>query len=384
MKKQILIAIALFFCLKIYTQTSSKNIDYTAVYQHFKVMDVLLSGNEPTEAQWSNLFQTSAYEELISREFKSPARFQEVFRAAYLPGHTKDINELLKRIDRKGNFWTAWVTTLLEAYENIPNQKDELIQLIEDYKKLELSNFAKEQSARFLPEKDFEDYPKIAFIIFNDSRGYDPIILSLNRFIKTEDIRDSQAMDCMVNLGYDKHYSFQLLYAHEAFHYYREKKKEFRFPNNNDPYRSLIWIMNQIENEGIGDQINKQIEYFKPGCYADTREGEKYLGYLRMHPALIQSMDSIFIEITNHQDSAKIFSNRFSWMIPRSGHQTGFYMCNAIIKEFGEDRLKTVVRNPFAFFRLYQKAAVKNDDLPSFSEQSIDLINFLEERYLIK
>lgn len=383
MKKHILIAIALLLCIKIYSQNSSKNIDFSAVHQHFVVMDVLLSGNEPTENQWNNLFQTAAYKELIRREFKSPTRFQEVFRAAYLPGHTKDVNEILKRIDRKGNFWTAWVTTLLEAYENIPNQKEELIQLIEDYQKLELSEFAKEQSARFLPENHFEDFPKIAFVIFNDSRGYDPIILSLNSYVKTGDLRDNQALDCMTELGHDKDFSFQLLYAHEAFHYYRAKKKEFNFPDNNDPYSSLIWIMNQIENEGIADQIDKQIQYFEPGCFADTREGERYLGYLDLHPGLILKMDSMFVEIANHQDSAKIFSKRFSRMIPRAGHQTGFYMCNAIINEFGEASLKSISRNPYAFFKLYQKAAIKNNELLAFSEKSLDFISFLEKRYLI-
>ncbi len=383
MKKHLIIAITLFLCIQVSAQQDAKNIDFSAIYPHFQIMEILQSGQEPSTDEWDKLFSTPAYKTLIKREFKNPIRFQEVFRAAYLPGYSKDINEILKKIDRKGRFWTAWVTSLLEAYENVPNQKNELLQLIDDYKKLELSDFAIEQAARFLPDDNFEDYPKIAFIIFNDSRGYDPIILSLNSYVKTDNKLDNLALDCMTGLGYDKDFSFQLLYAHESFHYYRNKKKEFNFPENNDPYSSLIWIMNQIENEGIADQIDKQIKYFSPGCFADTREGKLYLGYLDKQRELILNMDSMFVEIRNHQDSAKIFSRRFSSMIPRSGHQTGFYMCNAIINEFGESRLKAIVRNPFAFFKLYQKAALKNVELPAFSLQTLDFISFLEDRYLI-
>ena len=271
-----------------------------------------------------NFFNTTAYKTLIEIEFGNRIKFQEVLRAAYLPGYTKNINEILDKIDRKGAWWNAWVTSLFEAYENVPNQKANLIELMEEYKNLELSDFAVKEAGRFLLDKEFEDYPQIAFVIFNDSRGYDPIILSLNSFIKTDNAQDNAAPDCMANLGYDKDFSFQLLYAHEAFHYYRKKKEKFRYPENDDPYYSLIWIMNQIENEGIADQIDKIILYFDPGCYADTREGERYLDYLKMQPGLIEKMDSMFIEITNRPDSANIYSRRFSRMIPQSGHQTGF------------------------------------------------------------
>ncbi len=381
MKKNIVLIFLIGIgCISI-AQETPKNIDFSAVEQHFIIMDLLLSGQEPATKQWDELFNTPAYEELISREFRNPIRFQEVLRAAYLPGCSKSIEDILLKIDRKGNWWTAWVTSLLAAYENIPNQKNELIELMKEYKNLEYTDFTIKEVSRFLPDQQFENFPQIAFIIFNDSRGYDPIILSLNSFINTMDDRDNKALDCMISKGFEKNYSFQLLYAHEAFHYYRKKKEEFKYPENNDPYNSLIWIMNQIENEGIADQIDKQNQYFYPGCFADTKEGEKYLSYLAIQPNLIQRMDSIFAEILIQPDSAKVFSRKFSRMIPRSGHQTGFYMCNAIIEVFGEKSLIPIVRNPFGFFKLYQKAALKNDIYPSFSQNAMSCIEMLERRF---
>ncbi|MBU1012395.1 MAG: hypothetical protein KKG99_05270 [Bacteroidetes bacterium] len=372
-----------FHCLS-NAQESSKNLDFSAIYQHFIVMEQLQSGKEPIASQWADLFETPAYKTLLDNELRKPIRFQEVFRAAYLPGYSKDINDILVKIDRKGSWWTSWVTSLLEAYENVPKQKTQLLDLVDAYKRLDLSEFAMKEAARFLPDEKFEGFPKVAFLIFNDSRGYDPIILSLNSFLKTDDIRDNNALDCMINKGFNKHFSFQLLYAHEAFHYYRNKKDEFRFPDDTDPYSSLIWIMNQIANEGIADQIDKVNQYFDPGCYADTREGEQYLNYLAMQPDLIRSMDSLFVEIINLSDSAQIFSRRFSRMIPRSGHQTGFYMCNAIIEEFGEQSIRMVSRNPFTFFKLYQKAALKNEKYPVFSKDAIACIEMLEEKFSLE
>lgn len=381
MKRLLTIVFLSSMIINIHAQENQKNLDFSAVYKHFMIMEHLQSGQTVTDSQWDELFNCEAYKTLINREFKRRIVFQEIFFASYSQAYSKDVNEILKKIDRKGRFWTSWVETMLEAYENAPKQKSQLFKLIEEYKKLELSDFAMKESSRFLPDEQFESFPKIAFVIFNDSRGYDPIILSLNSFIKSDNEEDNNALDCMTNLSYAKHFNFQLLYAHEAFHYYRNQKDGFRYPDKNDPYRSLIWIMNQIENEGIADQIDKVIQYYKPGCYADTREGRRYMDYLGMQKEMIPKMDSIFAEIFNKPDSAKIYSNKFRRMIPRSGHQTGFYMCKAIIGEFGEQSLKHVVRNPFAFFKLYQKAALKNDNYPIFSEDALECIDMLEEQF---
>lgn len=362
-------------------QKPQNSIDFSAINQHFNIMHQLQSGQIVSDSQWDSLFNCAAYKTLIDREFKRRIVFQEIFFAAYSPGYPKDVNEILNKIDRKGQFWDSWVKTMLEAYENVPKQKDQLIKLMKEYKKLDLSNFAIKESARFLPDDKFESFPQIAFIIFNDSRGYDPIILSLNSYIKTDNVEENNALDCMSDNYNLEHFGFQLLYAHEAFHYYRNQKEEFRFPTFEDPYYSTIWIMNQIENEGIADQIDKVNLYYKPGCYADTREGRNYSKYMGIQRDLIPKMDSMFIEIANHPDSAKVFSKRLSRMIPRSGHQTGFYMCNAIINEFGVKSLKSIVRNPFEFFKLYQKASLKNQDYPLFSDKSLEFIEILEERY---
>lgn len=381
MKRGLIILLISSAIMSVNAQTSQQNLDFSAVYQHFTIMEQLQSGETVTEIQWDELFNCAAYKTLIRREFKKRIIFQEIFFASYSPGYLKDVNEILNKIDRKGRFWTSWVETMLEAYQNVPKQKSQLIELIKEYEKLDLSDLAMKESARFLPDEQFENSPKIAFIIFNDSRGYDPIILSLNSFIKSDNIEDNNALDCMTDNNFAEHYSFQLLYAHEAFHYYRSQKDGFRYPENNDPYRSLIWIMNQIENEGIADQIDKVIKYFEPACYAETREGRRYMNYLDMQTELVSKMDSMFIEILNQPDSAKIFSRRFQRMIPRSGHQTGFYMCNAIIDELGEQSLKPIVRNPFAFFKLYQKAALKNEKYLLFSEDALECIDMLEEQY---
>ncbi len=45
---------------------------------------------------------------------------------------------------------------------------------------------------------------------------------------------------------------FLLLMAHGAFHLYRDQKLEFVEPQGDSPDAPVIWILNQIGNEGIG------------------------------------------------------------------------------------------------------------------------------------
>lgn len=364
-----------------YVRGKIQNLDFSAVRQHFKIMDLLRSGQEVTDNQWDELFNTPAYKTLLNNEFHNRVFFQVIFLAAYAPGYSTSVEEILSKIDRKGTWWKWWVESMLEAYKDASLFKNQLTELIGQYQKLELNDFAIKEAKRFLPDKRFEGFPKIAFIIFNDSRGYDPIILSLNSFLRTNDPKEIAALDCMVRSGYSEHFGFKLLYAHEAFHYYRNKKEEFRFPDDKDPYFSLIWTMDQIENEGIADQIDKANLYFRPGCYKSTNEGAQYLNYLKQQPDLIFKMDSILAELAAHPDSAQKLSSEFRELIPRSGHQTGYYMCNAIIHELGEKSLKNIARNPFKFFKLYQQAALKNKNLNSFSEKSMNCIEMLGKRY---
>ena len=60
---------------------------------------------------------------------------------------------------------------------------------------------------------------------------------------------------------------------------------------------------------------------------------------------------------------------------------TGIYMANVILEQLGREALVDVVRNPFKFFDLYNKAARKDGHVPVYSKESIELIKELENKY---
>ncbi|UCC41475.1 MAG: hypothetical protein JSV96_08675, partial [Candidatus Aminicenantes bacterium] len=70
--------------------------------------------------------------------------------------------------------------------------------------------------------------------------------------------------------------------------------------------------------------------------------------------------------------------------IPQSGHPTGFFMANVIVRQYAKDELVKIVRNPFKFFYLYNEAARKNRKAPVFSDHAIDFIKMLESKYAKK
>jgi hypothetical protein len=40
-----------------------------------------------------------------------------------------------------------------------------------------------------------------------------------------------------------------LYFAHEFFHYFRDLKREFRYPGESDPDYTLVWLLDQIETD---------------------------------------------------------------------------------------------------------------------------------------
>jgi hypothetical protein len=67
--------------------------------------------------------------------------------------------------------------------------------------------------------------------------------------------------------------------------------------------------------------------------------------------------------------------------VPQSGHPTGFYMANLIEEELGTEAITQVVRNPFRFFALYNRAAERHDSAPTLSPEAMAYLESLEEKY---
>ncbi len=379
----VFVCVVMGFCTSfILTQdvkSSNPSFDFSGVEEFWKIVEILKADKEPSEQNWQVMFETPGYAELIRREFK-PDYFKHAMRAVYMPSQKSLAEELIQRDKKKGGFF-AWYTPLvIEGFRNADRHRDWIRSRIKELRSYPYLKKAAEEALRFLPEEQTEDYPAVAFIIFHDSRGYTPLIIGLS---EKEDLSPAQS-DCLHRQGRDKHWPFVLHLAHEAFHLYRDKKQEFDFPESNSPDYPIVWILDQIENEGIGDLINREQLYYDDGCFVETDRAEMYRKEQEAQPSIIRIMDAILKEMAVKSSLIGHLGRQLRSFIPQSGHPTGFFMANVIVRQYGKEALVKIVRNPFKFFCLYNEAARKDKQAPVLSDQAVDFIKRLESKYAMK
>jgi hypothetical protein len=378
-----LVCVVTAFCVSVIltrdVQNTNPGFDFSGIEEFWKVVDILKGDNEPSEEQWQAMFETPGYAELIRREFK-PDYFKKTMRAVYRPLRKSQAEELIQEDKQKGGFF-AWYTPLvIEGFRNAGRDREWIQARVKELKSYPYLKKAADEALRFLPEEQAEDYPAVAFIIFNDSRGYTPLIIGLS---EKEELSPAE-LECLQRQGYDKHWPFVLHLAHEAFHLYRDKKQEFNFPERNSPDYPIVWILDQIESEGIGDLINREPLYAGDGCFVETNRAKRYRKEQEAQPSIIRIMDAILKEMAADSSLSGQLGRQLQNFIPQSGHPTGFFMARVIVSQSGEEALVKIVRNPFKFFYLYNEAAIKDKQAPALSDQAIDFIKTLESKYAIK
>jgi hypothetical protein len=377
------LSVVLGLCAGFLLAQEDKNInprfDFSGIEEFWRIADILKTDREPTDEQWQTMFATPGYAALIRREFKADY-FKNAMRAVYMPSPEPLAEELIQKDKERGGFF-AWYTPLvIEGFRNAGRDRDWIQARVKELKSYPYLKKAAEEALRYLPEKEAEDYPAVAFIIFNDSRGYDPLIIGLS---EKEELSPA-AGDCLRRQGRGKHWPFVLHLAHEAFHLYRDRKREFHFPEKDSPDYPIVWILDQIENEGIGDLINRAPLYYNAGCFAETDEAARFHQEQEAQPSIIRIMDAILREMAAHPSLCGQLGRQLQSFVPQSGHPTGFFMARVILRQHGKEALVRAVRNPFQFFSLYNDAARKNGRAPVFSVQAIRFIKMLEDKYKIK
>ena len=383
LRSVVLVCVVMGFCTSFILTQDVKNInpgfDFSGIEEFWKIVDILKANKEPSEEQWQGMFETPGYAELIRREFK-PDYFKKTMRAVYVPSHKPLAEELIQEDKQKGGFFSWYTPLVIEGFRNADRDRDWIQVRIKELKSYPYLEKAAEEALRFLPEEQPEDYPAVAFIIFNDSRGYTPLIIGLS---EKEDLSPAE-LDCLHRQGRDKHWPFVLHLAHEAFHLYRDKKQEFNFPERNSPDYPIVWILDQIENEGIGDLINREQLYSDDGCFVETNSAEMYRKEQEAQPSIIRIMDAILKEMAVNSSLTGQLGRQLRSFIPQSGHPTGFFMARVIVRQYGKEAVVKIVRNPFKFFYLYNEAARKSGQAPVLSDQAVNFIKTLESKYAIK
>ncbi len=370
-------ALTVSFCLgppAIRGQTNP-GFNFEGIDSFWSIASVLETDTEPTEAQWETFFESPGYDRLsgeFGREY-----FKRALRAVFLPSRPDLAEEMLNEYAERGGFLGWYTPLVLDGFRDASADREWQSGRIQELKTYPYLQRAAEFALEYLPEDVASEYPAVNFVVFSDSRGYTPLIMG----ITGDDTPPPEQQECLSLQGRGRHFPFLLLMAHESFHMYRGMVDEIDLPESDHPDYPLLWTLDQMENEGIGDLIHRKLLYFGDGCLAASERAEGLHHEQLAQPATIRIMDRIFSELADEPDLIDILGKQFQSFIPQSGHPTGFYMANLIEEELGADVIRDVVRNPFRFLALYNRAAAKNGVAPVLSQKAMGFLEGLERRY---
>jgi hypothetical protein len=330
------------------------NVDFSGVEKFLELTALLEKDIEPTAEQWDDMFSTPGYEVLIRREFKTEDFFEERIRLAFMPSKKVQLESRLEEEE-------GWVAQFLKHFVRAKNERQIIADALKELKKMSFIQASIDEARKFLPEFELDTYPPVSFVVFGpDARGYVPVVLDIFYTLDQGDWLIS-------------------FVAHEFHHYYRDRFFDF------GQDQQILWVINQIQAEGIADQVNVGKWFHNKELYAEEAQKNRnkpYLDWYEKSPEIIWEMDRLFSAMFDSPELKGKLGAQLQELVPQSGHPTGFFMANLILEQLGKEALIETVKNPFAFFWIYKEAADKKGaSAPTFSKKSIDFIRLLEKRY---
>lgn len=331
-------------------QYHNNNFDFSAIDTFWKIHHELKNNREPSQDLWNELFSNPGYKVLTNREYTKEFFIQK-FRIAFSPKYSLEYEDKLN--DPSEAYY-------LKHYKNVENKRAELSRQIQKLQKSNLNQRLLNMVMNYLPERNINTYPDVAFVIFaNDGRGYNPIVIDLYASIDWDYI------------------SFL---AHEYHHWYRNSFPKFNFSLVDKSEYVLVEVLSLIEAEGVADQIDKAGWFTKSN--PDTRES----GYIRAvnnSPEIIKKMNALLEQIVDRRENISEIGSKIKNLVPNGGHPTGFFMAKSIIDALGRNELIKTVGNPFEFVKQYNNAARMQKNCPVFSSKAMKIVAELERKYIL-
>ena len=330
------------------------DFDFSALDQFWLILSFLEKDLEPNQEMWDSLFSTPGYIALTKSEF-THGFFIKMFKLAYMPSKKDEATTFLIKAP-------AWQKAMLEHYHKIKADKLNIQAASNRFRarKNAIAAQSLQKALDFFPSTSAPKCPPVSFVVFaNDARGYSPVVLDIVKAIESGD-----------DLVY--------LLAHEFHHNLRNTILSFNPDLIKDEDKNIIWVLNQLQCEGIADLINIQSQLTDPVF----RESE-YYAFFKKSAAIIDELDDLFARISTFPKQIKEFGLELKNSIPWSGHPTGFYMAKTILDKKGKATLILDVGNPFRFIELYQDTALREGSgTPSFSPKAMELIRKLGSKYI--
>ncbi|MHC1780900.1 MAG: DUF5700 domain-containing putative Zn-dependent protease [Bacteroidales bacterium] len=348
--------------LESYSQNSGLKFKTEGIDEFYRIVDILKSDKSPSEDDWNRFNSSPGYDVLTKLEF-GKNYLRDIITVSFKPSEQKNESEVINRYKKQGNYFRLFIDETVEGYKSADSCRESVmkfVKMITDGRTLEK---VKEGTGKFIDDVVIDSTFAINFIVFSDSRGYDPIIIGItNPDNSTE----------------EEHI---LLVAHELFHNLRNKRIKLELPKRGEPDSRIMSIINSIHNEGIADMINVHRLYTENSELKNKIEAQRVIKEQKYQKSIIMAFDILLSELSVNKESAEELEGLAASLITRSGHPAGYFMAKTIYQVYGENELKRLALKPFEFFYVYSNAARKSGLAPGFSNETLSYLNRLEAKY---
>ena len=327
-------------------------LDFSAVDQFWKIVDILSTDAEPTEEQWRALLSAPGYRlaetnlgPVLRRDLELTFRPSLHADFARLAADSNDHALRLAHLALAGRERRALVALRNSLARGTP---------IAD---------AVARAARLLPPgaTSQSSPPLVAFAVFTDD-AY------------------SLPQGVVIDLLYAERAPLIAVLAHEFHHTYVNRLNRPVPPGPPSPDAALRDAFYNTRNEGIADQIDKPYPFASPipamASYAARYNAE----YARTRETLRQ-FDSLVSAIADDPRKMGDLGMSAQMLLWSNGHPNGAFIAREIIETFGVDSLFPGIRDPAAFFRTYAAAERVHARPSPFSAKTWRVVDALEAKY---
>ncbi|MEO8860412.1 MAG: DUF5700 domain-containing putative Zn-dependent protease [Ginsengibacter sp.] len=354
--------IAFTFVVNFSLSAIAQKIDISPLDAYWKLIEPLKHGDSLSVSDWEKFLQIESNQIYVENQgFDKDylERLRKAIQVVYMPRYDSLLQARVVAINKDPtSYWLTYKVYVYKVYENdLKKYETQIMQ--RSYLDSIYKNAFNWLPAQF-QKKDTS--VSIRFLgIENDAIAGGGLIIATLWSAYNQD---------KLKMG--------ILGGHEMHHVLR---KEVEFKNVSENDRGIIYVLNNILNEGTADMIDK--------AYDIAHDDELPIGCrfkefeLFQADSIVKQIDSSIIKMEQSQGkiykTEKNYRDLLRWT---SGHCPGYYMTDIIVRNGFKKELLKNIQNPFYFIYLYNSAAKKDITKPSmFTTASINYIKLLQQKY---
>lgn len=341
---------------------TAQSVDLSSVDAFLEVTAELKQGNRITEEQWEQFENTSVYKRFATRENPFMINtIKETILSVFDENKLSQNDSVLHvSTEEMAENKALMIKNLIwRNYLEVNDHYADITAFRERYDFEALRYQALQRLSEFLDQpldSDIGFKPVYFFFLMADGKdAEEALLIDFNLIYR---MTEQQRIDFL---------------AHEYFHNYR------RYFENNDFNHQcdLNFMLDMIQNEGIADQIDKSDGYESYYAQVQTSEelAEIMVGLYDQAEKDLEILQGLIVRYANHELDENKLIDELLKVYKYNGHAIGFFMSQQIVKAGLKKEMTANFYNPYAFYKCYNRAAIKNGTLPLRAE----FLDYLKE-----